>query len=324
MTNTYKCYRKVLPAYVLLVLGLVGTLPALAQRPEPLAPDSDEVEMLPVQGNIYVIATGGSNIAVQVTDHGTLMVDSGNIEAAENVVRVLSDISSLPPQYLINTSVLPGHIAGNEVIKNVGSRTNFIGQNGDFDMTIFAHNNGVMMLASNFIDDVSFELWPNNTFFGARKDISFNGEAIEMLHQPAAITASDIIVHFRDSDVLVVGDILDLTSYPHFYPELGGSLQGEIDALNRIIDITVPELNQQGGTLVIPGHGRIASESDVVEYRDMLSIIRDRVSDMIAQGLSFEEVLARRPALEYDGIYGRDSGDWTSRMFLEAVYEDLQ
>ena len=132
------------------------------------------------------------------------------------------------------------------------------------------------------------------------------------------------MVYFRKSDVLVTGSIFDISSYPHFYTDLGGSLQGVIDALNNIIDISIAEFNQQGGTLIIPGRGRLASESDVVEYRDMVTIIRDRVQLMISEGKTFQEVLAARPSLEYDGIYGRNTGEWTTQMFLEAVYDEFQ
>jgi cyclase len=145
-----------------------------------------------------------------------------------------------------------------------------------------------------------------------------------MLHQPNAITEGDIMVYFRKSDVLVTGSIFDISAYPHFYPDLGGSLQGVIDGLNNIIDICIAEFNQQGGTLVIPGRGRLASESDVVEYRDMATIIRDRVQGMVAEGKTFQEVLDARPSLEYDAIYGSDSGEWATQMFLEAVYNEFQ
>jgi cyclase len=296
----------------------------LAQRPEPLAADSDEIEVLHVQGNIYMIATGGSNIAVMVGELGLVVVDSGNIEASENVVAAIKELSSLAPRFLISTAALPRHLAGNAAIFQIGESLPGIGlSQGGAGIPIVGHANGLTVLVTEFVDEVPYENWPNNTFFGDRKALYLNGEPIDMEHQPAAITQSDIFVHFRQSDVLVTGDIFDITSYPHFYPELGGSLQGEIDALNRIIAIAVPEFNQQGGTMIIPGHGRIASESDVVEYRDMVTIIRDRVQSMIDEGKSFEEVLAARPSLEYDGIYGYESGDWTTRMFLEAVYEDL-
>lgn len=299
----------------LLLLSL--SFSTLAQRPEPLAPDTDEIEVLPVQGNVYMIATGGSNIAVQLGDEGVLLVDAGNVEAADNVIAAIRRLSPNPIRQLINTSILPGHILGNQVIHPAGVGQPIIG------MPIIGHTNGLTLLATTELgDDLAYEFWPNSTFFGVDRSMFYNGEGIEMTHQPAAITDGDIMVYFRDSDVLVTGDIFDITQYPRFRPELGGSLQGVIDALNRIIDITIPKYNQQGGTLVIPGHGRIASESDVVEYRDMVTIIRNRVQTMLDEGKSFEEVLAARPALEYDGLYsGRH---WTTDMFLEAVYEDLR
>ena len=279
-----------------------------------------------MQGNISMIATGGSNIAVMTGNLGLIVVDSGNIEASAFVVDAIQKLSVYPPRYIVNTSALPGHLAGNEAISSIGEP---LPSNGGADIAglgipIVGHVNSLSVLLNAFADELPYEFWPNNTFFGARKALYLNGEAIEMIYQPAALTDSDIMVHFRKSDVLVTGDIFDTTSYPHFYTELGGSLQGVIDALNQVIDITVPEFNQQGGTLIIPGHGRISSESDVVEYRDMLTIIRDRVQSMIDTGLSFEQILAMQPSLEYDGIYGNDSGEWTTSMFLEAVYEDLR
>jgi len=299
-----------------LLLGLASSF-SLTQRPEPLAPDSDEIEVLPVQGNLYMIATGGSNIAVQLGDEGLLLVDAGNIEAGENVLAALERLSNNPPSQLINTSILAGHIAGNQVIHPAGVGQAIIG------MPIIGHTNGLTLLATTELgEDLPYEYWPNSTFFGVDRSLFYNGEGIEMTYQPNAITDSDIMVYFRDSDVLVTGDIFDITQYPRVHPELGGSLQGVIDALNRIIDITIPRYNQQGGTLVIPGHGRIASESDVVEYRDMVTIIRDRVQALLNEGKSFREILAARPALEYDGLYsGRD---WSTEMFLEAVYEELR
>ncbi len=299
-----------------LLLASVSTF-SLAQRPEPLAPDTDEIEVLPVQGNIYMIATGGSNIAVQLGGQGILLVDAGNIEAAENVLAALDELSNSPLSQLINTSILPGHIAGNQIIHPAGVGQAIIG------MPIIGHTNGLTLLATTELgEDLPFEFWPNSTFFGVDRSLFFNGEGIEMTHEPNAITDGDIMVYFRDSDVLVTGDIFDITQYPRVHPELGGSLQGVIDALNRIIDITIPRYNQQGGTLVIPGHGRIASESDVVEYRDMVTIIRDRVQDLMEDGKSLREILAARPALEYEGLYS--GSDWNTEMFLEAVYEELR
>ncbi len=294
---------------------------AVAQKPQLLAPDSEQIVVIPVRDNFSMIATGGGNIGVQTGPLGMVVVNSGNEEASPQVINALNELSDLPPSYLINTSILPRHTAGNGAIHSIGQGTG--GGAVILGMPIIGHTNGLTILATRFADQIPFEYWPNNAFFGARKDLFFNGEGIEMLHQPNAITEGDIMVYFRTSDVLVTGSIFDISAYPHFYPELGGSLQGVIDALNNIIDITISEFNQQGGTLVIPGRGRLASESDVVEYRDMVAIIRDRIQMMIDEGKSLEEIISARPSLEYDGIYGSEDGEWTSRMFLEAVYNEL-
>jgi cyclase len=150
-----------------------------------------------------------------------------------------------------------------------------------------------------------------------------NGEAIQLFHQPSAHTDADSIVFFRRSDVVVTGDLFDLTGYPVIDAGKGGRFSGVIAGLNRIIDITVPRDWQEGGTMVIPGQGRLADESDVVEYRDMLTIIRDRIQDLIKKGMTLEQVQAARPTFEYDGRYGSATGSWTTKMFVEAAYRDL-
>jgi hypothetical protein len=114
-----------------------------------------------------------------------------------------------------------------------------------------------------------------------------------------------------------------LNGYPVIDTARGGSLQGVIDALNRIIDITVPEFNTMGGTRVIPGHGRIANEIDVVEYRDMLTIVRDRLMTIAEEGGTLEDVKAARVTLDYDGVYGLTSGPWTTDRFLETAFKEL-
>lgn len=313
---------------VVIVMCVSAAQYGVAQWPEPLEADGEEIEVIPVQGNVSMIATSGSNIAVLTGDLGLIVVDTGNSQASENVVTAIGDLSVLPPRYIINTAPLSGHMAGNGAISEIGETlpgsAASEGGNFGYGIPIVGHANSLMLSTTELADDIPFASWPFSTFFGDRKDLYLNAEAIVMLHQPAAITQADLIVYFRGSDVLVTGDILDLTAYPRFYPAYGGSLQGVIDALNQVIEIAVPELNQQGGTLIIPGHGRIANESDVVEYRDMLTIIRDRISSMIESGLSFEEIMQQQPSLEYDPIYGRRSGSWTTSMFLEAVYEELR
>jgi glyoxylase-like metal-dependent hydrolase (beta-lactamase superfamily II) len=165
--------------------------------------------------------------------------------------------------------------------------------------------------------------WPTEGYPGETKEVFANGEAIQLLHQAAAHTDGDSVVFFRRSDVVVTGDIFVTTSYPLIDADKRGSLNGVIAGLNRILDITIPKDWQEGGTMVIPGHGRIADEADVVEYRDMVTIIRDRIQDLIQKGFTLQQVKAARPTFEYDGRYGSDTGSWTTEMFVEAAYRDL-
>ena len=164
---------------------------------------------------------------------------------------------------------------------------------------------------------------PTDAFAAPKKTLFVTGEPVEMIHQPAAHTDGDLIVFFRKSDVVAAGDVFVLNGYPVIDTSRGGTLQGVIDALNRIVDITIPEFNTMGGTRVVPGHGRIANEIDVVEYRDMLTIIRDRVMTVAEEGGTLEQVKAARVTLDYDGVYGLTSGPWTTDRFLEAAYKEM-
>jgi len=167
------------------------------------------------------------------------------------------------------------------------------------------------------------DAWPTETYANEKDEVYFNGEAIEMLHAPAAHTDGDSLVYFRRSDVLAVGGLFDPDRYPVIDLARGGSLQGILDGLNRILDITIPAFSQEGGTMVIPGRGRICDEADVVEYRDMLAIVRDRLRAMIKKGMTLEQIQAARPTLDYDPLYGASKGPWTTDMFVEAAYRSL-
>jgi cyclase len=167
------------------------------------------------------------------------------------------------------------------------------------------------------------EAWPTETFTGDKDEVFFNGEAIEMFHAPAARTDGDSLVFFRRSDVIATGDLFDTDRYPTIDLSRGGSLQGVIDGLNRVIDLAIPAYSEEGGTMVVPGHGRICDEIDVVEYRDMLTIIRDRMQAMIKKGMTLEQIKAARPTMDYDPLYGASTGSWTTDMFVEAAYKTL-
>jgi glyoxylase-like metal-dependent hydrolase (beta-lactamase superfamily II) len=304
---------------------IAGVLPATMRVRAQEAPS--DLEVLHVQGNVYMLVGSGGNITLQVGDEGVLVVDTGGAAMAEEVLTEIRQMSSLPIRYVINTHVHPDHTGGNPVIGLAGESFRQRGGRAPSDSgaIVIAHEN--VYFAMSFPVDgeapMSFESWPTSTFVTGLKTLYFNGEPIELRFKSNAHTDGDVIVFFRRSDVISTGDLFLTTSYPVIDTERGGTLQGVLDALNEIIDITVPEINQMRGTRVIPGHGRIGNESDVVEYRDMATIIRDRVRDMAAAGFSLDQVRAARPSLEYDGLYGTTTGPWTTDMFLEAVYREV-
>jgi len=161
-------------------------------------------------------------------------------------------------------------------------------------------------------------------FVGREKEFFFNGEPVFMYHVPAAHTDGDSIVFFRRSDVIATGDVYRTDSYPVVDLEKGGTVQGVIDALNLVLDLAVPAHHEEGGTFIVPGHGRISDEFDVLEYRDMVTIIRDRIQAMISKGMTLDQVKAARPTRDYDPRYGAATGAWTTDKFIEAVYRSLK
>ena len=172
---------------------------------------------------------------------------------------------------------------------------------------------------------IPFDALPTETFHRDMKlSHFFNGEGVHIIHQSAAHTDGDSIVYFRGSDVISTGDIFVTNSYPIIDLANGGSINGTIQALNNILDLAIPEFRLEGGTMIIPGHGRVCDEWEVAEYRDMLVIIRDRVQDLIRSGANLDQVKAARVTADYDDRYGATSGAWTTDMFVEAVYTSLK
>lgn len=286
-----------------------------------------ELAIWPVRDDIYMIVGAGGNTTVQVGDNGVLVVDTKLGTASDALLETIRKISTKPIRYVVNTHWHPDHIGSNETIAKAGSTIaggNVSGTIADASTgaAVLAHEN-VLIRMSGGDNPPPFEAWPTDTMFVPQKDLYFNGEAVQLLHQPAAHTDGDVMVFFRRTDVIATGDVFSTTGYPVIRPEDGGSIDGVIAALNRIIELTVPAEKQEGGTLVIPGHGRLCDEADVVEYRDMVTIIRDRVKSMVDMGMTLRQVQAAKPTADYDGRYGATSGFWTTEQFVAAVYESL-
>jgi cyclase len=279
-----------------------------------------KIQVLPVQGSVYMLAGAGGNVTLQVGKEGVLMVDTEFAPLAPRIMTEIRKLSSAPIRYIINTHVHPDHVGGNDAFARL------IPQDPAAPLKIIAHENVLNRMttpAGNQTPPPQPGL-PLDEYFTPFKDLRFNGEAIFIYHEPNAHTDGDSIVLFRGSDVISTGDIFTPGSYPFLDLERGGSLQGEISALNHILNLTVPGHTQEGGTYVIPGHGRICDEADVVEFRDMVVIIRDRIRDMIAKGMTLEQVKEARPTQDYDTEYVSKDSFVTADRFVEAAYRSLQ
>jgi cyclase len=298
------------------------------------------VEVLQLRPDFYMIAGAGGNVAVQIGSDGVVVVDSGTADKADEIIAAIKKLTNHPIRYIINTGPDADHVGGNEAVAKAGLTifplTDPNAARGALTVAMTNQGAASILAAENVLTRMSAPTgkaspfptgaWPTETFNQKRIYMYMNGEGIEVLHQPAAHSDSDSMVFFRKSDIVVAGDVLDTTRFPVIDISKGGSIQGEIDALNRLLELAIPSIPfvwQQGGTYIIPGHGHIYDQTDILEYRDMVVIIRDRVQDLIKKGKTFEEIKAAEPAKGYARQYGADSGPWTTGMFIEAIYKSL-
>ncbi len=310
-----------------------GSLATQAQEAgRPAAPASAaDIEVLPVRGTVSMLASATGNVVVQAGDEGVLVVDALAGAGSAGLLRTIRTLSDGPVRYVVNTHLHADHIGGNDDVARAG-RTRAggnvvgnIGADASARATVIAHENVLTRLSAptGAQSAVPFALWPTETFFTGRKDFLFNGEAVQVIHQPNAHTDGDVVVFFRRADVIAAGDVFSTLTFPVIDTANGGHINGVIAALNRIIDLAVPSNVEEGGTMIVPGHGRLCDEWEVVEYRDMVTIVRDRVDAMVKAGMTLAQVRSAQPTFEYDARYGAGSGAGNTAGFVEAVYRGL-
>jgi glyoxylase-like metal-dependent hydrolase (beta-lactamase superfamily II) len=336
-----------------------GVLPSGNPNNNPMAPPplpfwrvrNSRVFLIPGAG------ANGANVAVQVGRDGVAMVDTGSAETADKLLatvkflqnyensipqplgyasetRSMVNFNTVPPaqgiRWIINTTFAPEHLGGNEKISE-GGVTISGGNVGGYappGAAIFAREELLARLSNSKPGEKPTPpgMLPTDTYSLEQMKFSnfVNGEGIVLFHAPHATTDGDTIVFFRGSDVIVTGDVFRQDTYPVIDVARGGTIQGVLDALNHILDLSVPEFREEGGTMIIPGHGRLSDSADVGYYRDMCTVIRDRVQDMVNRGLTLAQVKAQKPTMDYDLRFGATTGPWTTDMFVEAVYRTLK
>jgi cyclase len=313
-----------------LAAGLAWTSPSGAQTAARAS--AGGIEILKIRGNVYLLAGGGGNTVVQVGESGVLVVDPKDAASSAQLLAAIRTLSDMPIHYIINTQPDADHTAGNEALAKAGpTRTDrvplrdAVGGNNTGTTSVVAHEAVLNRLSGQVAGEAQRPegAWPTDTYFGASTEVFFNDEGVQVLHAPAAHTDGDSLVFFRRSDVIVTGDIFLTTGYPVIDRARGGSVNGVIAALNHIIRLAIPTHNNEGGTMIVPGHGRLCDEMDVVEYRNMVTIVRDRIQHMLDKGLTLDQIKAAGPTRDFDPRYGSAPGAATPASFIDAIYRDL-
>jgi glyoxylase-like metal-dependent hydrolase (beta-lactamase superfamily II) len=317
-------------AFVVVALSAVAAAPFVrAQAPQNF--DNVEEHLQKAQGNVYMLVGAGGNVTVQIGADGVLLVDTQYAPLSNKILAAVRTLSQGPLRYIINTHSHPDHVGGNENLKKAGAT--IAGGNVTLDIgdagqgaQIISHINAYKHMSARVNGQFATPAaaWPTSTFIGDDKKLYFNGEGVHIVHQPAAHTDGDSIVFFRKSDVISAGDLFVTNGYPFIDMAAGGNVQGIVAGLNKIIDLCIPVYGQEGGTMVIPGHGRLSDVGDVINYREMVTIVRDRVQDMVKKNLTLDQVKAAKPTRDYDPLYNTQGAFVTGDAFVEAVYRSLK
>lgn len=302
---------------------------AQGNRPPAPAPAQTDFEILAVQGNVSVITGAGANVVVQVGSFGVVVVDAGLAARSNDLIAAIRKLSPKPIRYVINTHMHDDHTGGNERLATSGVPLSgrgvaVVGAGAGARAEIIAHDLVLQRMSAPTGSEAPAPvgLHPTSTYSLPQKEFFTNGEGIQIVHAPHAHTDGDSLVFFRRSDVIAAGDVYSTVSYPVIDMAHGGTINGVIAGLNELLALAIPGEKTEGGTMIVPGHGRISDEADLVEYRDMVTIIRDRVQDLVSKRLTLDQIKARNPTMEYDGEYANAPG-WSKDQFVEAIYRTL-
>ena len=273
------------------------------------------VKTIHIRGDVYALFGGGANIVFSAGDEGVLVVDTGAAAQWDNIIAAIRNVSTKDIRWIINTTLDPDHIGNNEKMSNAGKTVN-----GN-PAAIISHEKLPIRMMKLPVP-VPVTARPVNTFFSEQRDLYFNNDPV-FIYRAVAHTDGDVFVYFRNADVIAAGEAFLTTTYPNIDVANGGTTQGFVDALNRMLDLAVPKHLEEGGTYIIPAHGRICDEADVLEYHDMIVIVRDRIRDAIKKGMTLDQVKAARLTRDYDPRYAAPSGPGSTANFVESVYRDL-
>lgn len=326
--NVVAFRRSCMLAIVAAALTPYRSFAAGKQTPKPApapAAAAQGVETWPIREHVYLLVSGGANMTVQIGEHAVVVVNAGPAEMSTQVLGAIKKLTDLPIEYIIDTNGDPDVVGGNAAISKSGYMNT--GQPGEppgagIVSQINTLDRLTLLNAQNRARNRSI------TPIGLPTDpyedqwAFFNGEAVMLYHAPQAHTDGDTYVFFRRSDVIATGDIFNTDRYPAIDTEHGGSLAGILDALADIIAMMVPRQNEEGGTYLVPGRGRICDRTEIVNYHDALSIIQGRIRYYVSKGMTLEQVREARPSFDYDGVYGSDQGPWSTRLFIDAVYRE--
>lgn len=321
---------RLVAAGLVLGLALVGSAAVLSrgvQAQQGSGPAAG-LETIQIRPNVYVIFGAGSNITVHLGEDGVILVDAGTAALAPQVVAAVKALTPQPIRLIINTSADADHVTGNEIVSAAGREVNPDAFSEDPHATVLAHENVMLRMSAPSGADTLFPtaLWPSETYTARVRSMYLNNEAVLVHRHVGAHSDGDSVVLFRKADVIATGDILDLRHFPVIAPAQGGSIQGELAALNRLLELTVPAMPlvlKPGRTLLVPGHGRVSDYAELVEYRDMVTTIKDNIEVLIKDGKTLAQVQAANPTAGYRARWGRETGPWTTAQFVEAIYTGL-